>query len=55
MGIVEEECDEAAFWIELLVESGIVRRELVADLLDEANQLTAIWVASINTAKKNRR
>jgi four helix bundle protein len=55
MGIVEEETDESAFWIEMLIESSVVRRELVADLLDEADQLTAIWVASINTARKGKR
>ncbi len=54
MGIVEEETDESAFWIEMLVDHGFVEKK-VADLLDEANQLTAIWVASINTAKRSKR
>ena|SRR5687767_10830716 len=43
MGIVEEETDESAFWIEFLVDAEIVKLARVADLLDEANQLTAIW------------
>ena len=51
LGIVEEETDESAFWIEFLVDAGILKLSRVADLLDEANQLTAIWVASINTAR----
>lgn len=55
MGIVEEEVDEAAFWIEMLVESGLVKKELVSELADEANQLTAIVVASINTARGGKR
>lgn len=55
MGIVEEETDESAFWIEFLVDAGIVKMALVADLLDEANQLTAIWVTSINTARGKKR
>ena len=45
MGIVEEEIDESLYWIELLETSGLVSHEKVADLLNEANQLTAITVA----------
>ena len=55
MGIVEEETDESAFWIELLVDAGIINMNLVSELLDEASQLTAIWVASINTARGRKR
>lgn len=55
MGVVEEETDESACWIEMLVDAKIVRLELVADLLDEADQLTAIWVTSINTARGKKR
>lgn len=55
LGIVEEETDESAFWIEILVDAKIIKLELVADLLDEANQLTAIWVTSINTARGKKR
>lgn len=51
LGIVEEECDEAVYWLELAVAAGCVKEAAVADLLDEANQLTAITVASIRTAK----
>jgi len=42
MGIVEEETDESVFWIEMLVDTNLVRQKLVEDLLDEGNQLTAI-------------
>jgi four helix bundle protein len=52
MGIVEEEADETIYWIELLVESDLVRARRVADLLDEANQLVALVVASIRTARR---
>jgi four helix bundle protein len=55
MGIVEEESDESAFWIEMLVDTDNVKLELVAELLDEANQLVAIFVTSINTARGRRR
>ena len=49
LGIVEEEADESALWMELLTESGLIRQPRVANLLDEANQLTAIIVASRKT------
>lgn len=49
--IVEEEADESAYWIELLVESELVKKELLVELLKEANELTAIFTASGHTAK----
>ncbi|MGD9629405.1 MAG: four helix bundle protein [Pyrinomonadaceae bacterium] len=55
MGIVEEETDESVFWIEMLVDTGTVKEELVANLLDEGDQLIAIWVSSINTARGRTR
>ena len=51
MGIVEEEADETIYWIELLVESGLLKKSRVAELLDEANQIVAIVVSSIRTAR----
>lgn len=54
MGTVEEEADESVYWMELLVESGIVSREKVAPLVREGNELVAIIVASIRTAKTTR-
>lgn len=49
--IVEEESDESAYWIELLGESGIVKKKLLENLLTEANELTAIFTSSGRTAK----
>src|SRR5688572_2390969 len=46
LGIVEEEADESALWLELLIEGGLIPNSKLANLLDEANQLTAIMVAS---------
>ena len=54
MGIVEEEADESSFWIELLVESGKLNDDKSAPLLKECNELVAITVASIRTAKQGR-
>ena len=55
LGIVEEETDESVFWIEMLIDSNLVKQELVSDLMDEGSQLTAIWVTSINTARGKKR
>ncbi len=52
--IVEEEADESVYWIEMLIESGLVREELVADLHREAEEILVIIVASINTSKGRR-
>jgi four helix bundle protein len=54
MGIVEEETDESCFWIELLLEAEITSGEKAVALLKESNELVAISVASIRTAKKTR-
>jgi four helix bundle protein len=51
IGIVVEEADETVFWIECLIESGIVKEELLKDLLVEANELLAIFAASHRTAR----
>lgn len=51
--ICEEEADETVYWLELLANSGLVRKELLLDLSDEARQLTAIITASIKTKRHN--
>lgn len=48
-----QELEESIYWIELLEEANVVRRDRVADLLKEAQELTAIFVASAKTAKRN--
>src|SRR6266850_214087 len=50
LGIAEEEADESALWMELLIESGLVSGRRLEKLLDEANQLTAILVSSRKTS-----
>jgi four helix bundle protein len=54
VGIVEEEADETVYWLELLVESGLVCPSLIHPLLDEANQLTAIFTSMGKTAKASK-
>jgi len=55
MGTVEEESDESLYWMELLAESQIVKAAKLQTLMKEADELLAITVASINTARKRRR
>jgi len=55
MGNVEEEADESLYWLEVLVDSQIVAHVAVQRLLDEAQQLLKIAVASINTARGGSR
>ena len=52
LGDVEEEADETLFWLELLEESAIAPASRLTALKQEANELVAIVVASINTVKK---
>ena len=51
IGVVIEEADETVFWLEMLRDSGIVKPTKLDSLLDEANQLLAIFTASRRTAK----
>ena len=51
----EEEADEACYWLELLVACRAFPTERIQPLLQEANELTAIFVTSIKTARANRR
>jgi four helix bundle protein len=49
-----QELDETAYWLELLAESKILPTESLAALQKETNELTAIFVASVKTAKRNK-
>jgi four helix bundle protein len=55
MTTVEEETDESLYWLELLVDSDSVSRQRVATLMNEADQLTRIVVASITTSRRRTR
>jgi len=54
MGVVEEEADESAFWLELILESDLAPKEQATPLLKEANELVAIMAASRKSAKSNK-
>src|SRR6266850_1669006 len=51
IGIVVEEADETVFWLELLVDSGVIPAKRMNGLLSEARELTAIFTASQRTAR----
>jgi len=53
MGIVEEEADEIVYWIDLLVDCGQLKQNRVSELLAETNEIIAIVVSSIRTARSN--
>jgi len=45
-GIVEGEADESAFWMEVIIEAGLLERKLVQPLPDEAEEIVAIMASS---------
>jgi four helix bundle protein len=53
--IVEEECDETLFWMELLVDNHFVKAAKLRNLMSEANEILAIVVASSKTARGSGR
>jgi four helix bundle protein len=55
LGVVIEEADETAFWLEALVDAEIVRPAATNNLYKEADELVRILVSSRETARRNRR
>ncbi len=53
IGIVIEEADETQFWIELLIEAGVIPESKIKDLLSEANELVSIFVSISKKAKQS--
>ena len=54
LGIVLEEADETLFWLELLADAGVAHPDRLRFPLQEANELVAIFVASLKTAKGSK-
>ena len=54
LGTVEEEADESAFWMELVIDGGLMGKEQVDPLRQEASELTAIMAASRISASGRR-
>ena len=53
LSIVVEEVDETLFWLEIIVEEKILPKVKVESLVQEADELTAIFVSTRKTARKN--
>jgi four helix bundle protein len=51
LGIVEEECDESIYWMELIVESKLMSEDKMHDLMVEGEEILRMVVASIKTSK----
>jgi four helix bundle protein len=51
LGLVLEEADETLYWLELLAETKILKSEILMAPMNEANELVAIFVSSLNKVK----
>ena len=55
LAIVIEEADETIFWLEIVTESGLQKESAIKNLLKEADEITAIMVASRHSAIVNQK
>ncbi len=53
IGVVEEEADETALWLELIIADKLLAEKKVQPLLSEANEITAIMAATYISARRN--
>jgi four helix bundle protein len=53
LSIVIEEADESYFWLEFIIDENLLKKHLVEPLLKEADELTAIFITSRKTARKD--
>lgn len=54
MGIVQEEADEAMYWMELLQEANIFNGKSLNEAYDECHQILSMVIASIKTARSRK-
>ena len=54
LSIVIEESDESLFWLEFIIDENLIKEDRVENLINEASELTAIFVASRKTMRKNK-
>lgn len=52
LSIVEEELDESLYWIQLLIDAGLVKEERVTPLLEEGEEILSMVVSSIQTLRE---
>lgn len=55
MSIVEEEADEALYWLELMLDTKLVEKDKIRHLMKEADEIIAIMVTSIKTARDGQK
>ncbi len=53
LSIVVEECDETEFWIQLIIDKDLIKKDKMQSLLKEANELTSIFVVARRTASQS--
>ena len=51
---IVEEADESLYWLELLIESGLIPPEKLKSLMSETNEILAMTVASIKTLRNKQ-
>jgi len=54
LGVTLEEADESVYWLEIISESNLISQDKIKSLTNEGNQIVAILVSSINTAKRSK-
>jgi four helix bundle protein len=54
LSIVIEEADESIFWLEFIIDEDLLKKHLVQPLVKEAEELTAIFIASRKTARMEK-
>jgi four helix bundle protein len=54
MKIVEEESDETAYWLEILVDAELVKKDQVTEIYKETNEILAMTVASLKTLRNRK-
>ncbi len=52
--IVEEEADETLYWLEIIIESGLIPENRVSDLMKETDEILSMVVASLRTLRKKQ-
>ena len=55
IGVVAEEADESASWLDLIAEGKLIRCDLLSPLQKEGHELEAIFSSSAGTARRNER
>jgi four helix bundle protein len=54
LGIVEEEADETLYWLELLIEAGLMSESRLVELMQETDEIVAMTVASIKALRRSK-